>query len=63
MDEACRFNASHDKFLASDLAFLAAGASEDRRHTIKADKFFKEFHDLYDSLPQGAAGMSKRFLS
>ncbi|KAJ7889570.1 hypothetical protein B0H14DRAFT_3127003 [Mycena olivaceomarginata] len=60
MDETGRFNLSRDKFLASDVAFLAAGASEDGHHAISADKFSKEFHDLYDSLPQGPAGSAAR---
>jgi hypothetical protein len=60
MDEPGRFNASRNKFLAADLAFLASGASEDGRHTIEADKFFKQFHDLYDSLPKGPDGQTVR---
>ncbi|KAJ7683510.1 hypothetical protein B0H14DRAFT_3535115 [Mycena olivaceomarginata] len=48
------------EFFAADLAFLASGASEDGHHTIEADKFFKQFHDLYDSLPKGPDGQTAR---
>ncbi|KAJ7041289.1 hypothetical protein C8F04DRAFT_1253353 [Mycena alexandri] len=60
LDEFGRFNRSRPRFLASDLAWLAAGASEDGHHTPASDKFSPEWHDLWNSLPTGTTGSDAR---
>ncbi|KAJ7342567.1 hypothetical protein DFH08DRAFT_963307 [Mycena albidolilacea] len=52
---------AYDRFLASDIAFLASGASSDDRHILaNPEDFFPEFHELYDSLPFGKPGQTTR---
>ncbi|KAJ7087534.1 hypothetical protein B0H15DRAFT_949911 [Mycena belliarum] len=51
---------SRDRFFASDIAYLASGASMDDGHMISPDEFFPELHDLYSSLPRGAEGQNAR---
>ncbi|KAJ6573765.1 hypothetical protein DFH09DRAFT_1311849 [Mycena vulgaris] len=61
IDENGRFNRSRANFLASDIAWLATGSTEDGQHlTVDAESFFPEFRQLYDSLPQGKAGKEAR---
>jgi hypothetical protein len=48
--------ASIDKFIASDVAWLAGGASTDGQHAVDPDLFFKEFDDLRNATPSGTAG-------
>ncbi|KAJ7495749.1 hypothetical protein B0H11DRAFT_2227267 [Mycena galericulata] len=60
VDEYGRFNLSRDSFLASDIAFLAAGASEDGKHSDSPYQFFPEFHALYKSTPKGSVGSVAR---
>ncbi|KAJ7511767.1 hypothetical protein B0H11DRAFT_2214644 [Mycena galericulata] len=60
VDEYGRFNLSRDSFLASDIAFLAAGASEDGKHSDFPYQFFPEFHALYKSTPKGSVGSVAR---
>ncbi|KAJ6612565.1 hypothetical protein B0H10DRAFT_2223061 [Mycena sp. CBHHK59/15] len=60
MDEYSCFNCSHHKFLASDLAWLASGTSEDGNHLVSPDEFFPEFMDLYNSQPTGTPGQTAR---
>ncbi|KAJ7716701.1 hypothetical protein B0H16DRAFT_1741035 [Mycena metata] len=59
-DELGRFNRSRNKFEAADLAWLAAGASDDGRHSLPSEQFYPEFHDLYDSVPTGVSGQQAR---
>jgi hypothetical protein len=56
VDETGRFMASINKFVASDVAWLAGGASTDGRHTVEPSQFFKEFDDLRNATPSGTAG-------
>jgi hypothetical protein len=54
------FNRQRHRFLASDVAWVAARASEDSAHIPPNDVFFQEFHDLYNSLPPGRVGQTTR---
>jgi hypothetical protein len=56
INESGRFMASLEKFLASDVAWLASGASTDGQHSIDANKFFPEFDDLRNATPAGSSG-------
>ncbi|KAJ6544860.1 hypothetical protein DFH09DRAFT_1088398 [Mycena vulgaris] len=56
MDAAGHFNRSRQKFLVADIAYVAAGTSDDGRHMVMGDLFFDEFHHLYDSLPPQKLG-------
>jgi hypothetical protein len=49
--------ASIDKFLASDIAWLASGASTDGQHDVAANRFFQEFEDLRNATARGSPGM------
>ncbi|KAJ6596435.1 hypothetical protein B0H10DRAFT_2232520 [Mycena sp. CBHHK59/15] len=60
VDEAGRFMASIDKFLASDVAWLASGASTDGQHDIAATQFFPEFEELREATAKGSAGSTDR---
>ncbi|KAJ7086901.1 hypothetical protein B0H15DRAFT_950409 [Mycena belliarum] len=60
IDELGRFNRSRHKFIASDVAFIAAGSSLEGGHEISPNLFFPEFHDLYESLPPGKEGQNAR---
>ncbi|KAJ7717086.1 hypothetical protein B0H14DRAFT_3012347 [Mycena olivaceomarginata] len=59
-DEEGQFKASIDRFLASDIAWLAAGASTDGRHGVAANQFFTEFDELRDSTVTGRSGSGDR---
>ncbi|KAJ6536528.1 hypothetical protein DFH09DRAFT_1091283 [Mycena vulgaris] len=59
-DEAGRFMASCQNFLASDVAYLAAGASEDGQHAIDPNSFFPEFDHLRDVTPLALPGNIER---
>ncbi|KAF7341406.1 hypothetical protein MVEN_01877400 [Mycena venus] len=58
-DEPGRFMASIDKFLASDIAWLASGASNDDQHQIE-DRFFDELDHLRQATLTGNAGATDR---
>lgn len=45
-----------DRFLASDIAWFAAGASDDDNHHVKADTFHELFKVCRESLPTGPQG-------
>ncbi|CAK5272792.1 unnamed protein product [Mycena citricolor] len=47
-------------FLASDIAFAAAGASSDGRHAVAPNRFHSQFNDLYADLPTGPVGAQAR---
>jgi hypothetical protein len=57
-DEQGRFMTSRRRFQASEVAFLAAGASEDGQHSVPANSFFPEFKRLRDVLSEGPSGAS-----
>ncbi|KAJ7233792.1 hypothetical protein C8J57DRAFT_1249687 [Mycena rebaudengoi] len=48
------------RFDAADLAWIAAGASEDGRHHVAALQFFSAFFVLRNSLPTDEAGWAQR---
>ncbi|KAJ6607594.1 hypothetical protein B0H10DRAFT_1956129 [Mycena sp. CBHHK59/15] len=52
------FNQNKPRFLVSDIAWFAGGASTDGRHLT--DGFFPEFDDLRQMLPVGAVGGEAR---
>ncbi|KAJ6476563.1 hypothetical protein DFH09DRAFT_1342444 [Mycena vulgaris] len=54
------FNHFQHKFEAADLAWLAAGASQDGRHSIEPSHFFPAFTTLRDSLPTDKIGREHR---
>jgi hypothetical protein len=54
------FRQHRDRFSASNIAFLAAGASKDGRHNISPDDFFPEFLQLHESQPSGRPGQLAR---
>ncbi|KAJ7801384.1 hypothetical protein B0H14DRAFT_3489634 [Mycena olivaceomarginata] len=56
VDEPGRLMASLDKFLASDIAWLASGASTNGGHQVPSDGFFKEFDDLRNATVAGSQG-------
>jgi hypothetical protein len=60
-DEEGQFKASINRFLASDIAWLAAGASTDGRHGVAANQFFTEFDELRDSTVTGRSGVCPPF--
>jgi hypothetical protein len=54
------WNTYRRRFLASDLAWLASGASEDNQHDPGQLGFFPEFRALRDSLPSDDLGYAAR---
>ncbi|KAJ7701653.1 hypothetical protein B0H14DRAFT_3527577 [Mycena olivaceomarginata] len=56
IDETGQFMASIDKFIASDVTWLAGGASTNGQHAVDPNLFFKEFDDLRNATPSGTAG-------
>jgi hypothetical protein len=48
------------RFDAADLAWLAAGASDDGQHAVPRETFFPAFHTLRKSLPTGGTGRNHR---
>ncbi|KAJ7189955.1 hypothetical protein GGX14DRAFT_573014 [Mycena pura] len=48
------------RFLASDIAWLATGSSTDGQHRLEPDAFHSEFHSLRDALPIGDQGNAER---
>ncbi|KAJ7867213.1 hypothetical protein B0H14DRAFT_3590365 [Mycena olivaceomarginata] len=54
------FERYRSRFLTSDIAWFAAGASTDGRHFPQQPGFFPEFDDLRLSLPAGEAGGTAR---
>ncbi|KAJ6456852.1 hypothetical protein C8R45DRAFT_1110651 [Mycena sanguinolenta] len=54
------FNRMRHRYAAADLAFVAAGASEDGHHQTSPDEFFPEYWHLYDSQPVGKPGQVAR---
>ncbi|KAF7371856.1 hypothetical protein MVEN_00042500 [Mycena venus] len=58
-DEPGRLMASIDKFLASDIAWLASGASNDGQHQVE-DRFFDEFDHLRQATLTGNTGATDR---
>ncbi|KAJ7027668.1 hypothetical protein C8F04DRAFT_1266772 [Mycena alexandri] len=54
------WNTYRHRFLASDLSWLATGASEDNQHDPGAAGFFPEFYQLRNSLPSNDAGYQER---
>ncbi|KAJ7220385.1 hypothetical protein C8J57DRAFT_1536863 [Mycena rebaudengoi] len=59
-DEPGRFNQFKSKFLASDIAFLAAGASDDGLHSVRTTEFFRELDEIRAVLPVGPPGQASR---
>ncbi|KAJ7108829.1 hypothetical protein C8R44DRAFT_884860 [Mycena epipterygia] len=59
-NEYARFNRSRQRFLASDISFLASGASEDGQHVPEGDLFFPELIRLYGVLAVGDPGKRAR---
>ncbi|KAJ6573775.1 hypothetical protein DFH09DRAFT_1311864 [Mycena vulgaris] len=62
MDEVGRYMTSRSKFDTSNIAFLAAGASDDNQHNVDPSQFFPEFDDLRNVTPMGPAGNVERKL-
>ncbi|KAF8212734.1 hypothetical protein K438DRAFT_1957351 [Mycena galopus ATCC 62051] len=60
MDEPGRFMASYDQFIASDIAFLASGASTDGRHQNPSQQHFPEFDALRNATASGNDGNADR---
>ncbi|KAJ7340862.1 hypothetical protein DFH08DRAFT_963707 [Mycena albidolilacea] len=60
IDEPGCLMASLDKFLASDIAWLACGASTNGGHQVPSDGFFKEFDDLCNATVAGNQGAMDR---
>ncbi|KAJ7783594.1 hypothetical protein DFH07DRAFT_948615 [Mycena maculata] len=54
------WNSYRTRFLASDLAWFASGASEDNQHWPNGQGFFPEFHGLRNSVPTNPAGYTAR---
>jgi hypothetical protein len=48
------------RFITSDIAWFAAGASTDGRHIPARDSFFPEFDELWHTLPTGRDGSAAR---
>ncbi|KAJ6605050.1 hypothetical protein B0H10DRAFT_2229151 [Mycena sp. CBHHK59/15] len=59
-DEAGRFMASRRRFEAADIAWLAAGASDDGQHEVERNRFSPEFDTLRNETPIGTAGSAER---
>ncbi|KAJ6568721.1 hypothetical protein B0H19DRAFT_1373239 [Mycena capillaripes] len=56
------FTTFRAKFDAADLAWLAAGASDDGQHGVPLETFFPAFHTLRKSLPPASVGREQRTL-
>lgn len=54
------FNRYQQSFLASDIAWFAAGASEDGQHVVNRDTFHPTFSIFRENLPTGTAGTTLR---
>jgi hypothetical protein len=54
------FNRWRHRYTTADLAFLAAGASEDGQHQVPANEFFPEYWHLLESQPAGPPGQLAR---
>jgi hypothetical protein len=48
------------RFDAADLAWVAAGASEDGQHSVPSAEFFGAFFALRNSLPADEVGWTQR---
>lgn len=51
---AGQFVSCMDKFTASDIAWLAGGASTDGQHYVAPNVFFPEFDQLRDATPEAS---------
>lgn len=54
------FKLYQQSFLASDIAWFAAGASEDGQHLVNRDTFHPSFSIFRENLPTGTAGTTLR---
>jgi hypothetical protein len=54
------FNQYQQSFLALDIAWFAAGASEDGQHRVNRDTFHPSFSIFRESSPTGTAGTTLR---
>lgn len=54
------FATFRDRFIASDIAWLATGIAGDGAHRVPADTFHPQFLEIRNEYPIGSAGLTRR---